>query len=147
MKRMKIYICDVYSIKKLESAKFKTIHLKINSFRAHIHSKTRDKAYYNKIYDVFIPIPKMDRSLSPHYHYESTYKCRLVCSNLKTNWRTDVCAGVAKIKAQHGVYKACNNGKLKGFEHACMPTCRGEKYRGRNSASGNSFEECKSEWK
>lgn len=68
-----------------------------------------------------------------------------MCTKLKTELTHDVCVEASKNKAQPGVYKACKNGKLMGFEHACMPTCTGEEYKGRDSVPGDSFNVCKSE--
>jgi len=42
-----------------------------------------------------------------------------------------------------GEYKACQDGRLLGFEHACVPACAGIPYEGRqNVKPGDSYHSC-----
>ena len=78
-------------------------------------------------------------------------QCKKLCKNYSDDkLTTSVCKPALNMMPRPGVYKACLNGLLVGFEHACMPTCTGKSYEGGGKKEaitpGDSYVACKSEW-
>ncbi len=91
--------------------------------------------------------------LVPHCTSEKTiqYKqCRQICKDFLEDEfkKSNICQGAHNIKPKKAsVHKACMKGKFMGYEHACMPTCMYDEYRGGEVEPGNSYEACKAFWK
>uniref|UniRef100_A0A7S4K6S8 Uncharacterized protein n=2 Tax=Odontella aurita TaxID=265563 RepID=A0A7S4K6S8_9STRA len=70
-------------------------------------------------------------------------QCKKICKEFFENdLGTQLCQPALNIMPRPGVYKACINGRALGFEHACIPSCMGEKV-----VEADSFKACKSEGK
>lgn len=81
---------------------------------------------------------------------ELNVKCKQVCKTYsEVNLNRAICNRALNVQPRPGVYRACLNGLLIAFEHACIPTCMGESYppnNAKHTTPGDSYNVCKSEW-
>lgn len=84
-------------------------------------------------------------ALSPDQVQSKIYiKCKSICKEfLENTLDRKMCASALNIMPRPGVYNACVNGRVFGFEAACFPTCIGEGEKATKRA--DSFEACKRE--
>lgn len=70
-------------------------------------------------------------------------ECRRTCKDYmkQDKIKGQVCQAAHELL--RGEYKACQDGRLLGFEHACVPACAGIPYEGRqNVKPGDSYHSC-----